>query len=46
MPESARVGDFCPNEACADNGKRQGEHQESIVKCGKTKLGSVDSAGG
>lgn len=39
MPEFARVGDFCPNEACADHGKRQGERQENIVKCGKTKAG-------
>jgi transposase-like protein len=39
MPEFARVGDFCPNEACADYGKRQGEQQKNIVKCGKTKAG-------
>lgn len=39
MPEFARVGDFCPNEACADHGKQQGEHQKNIVKCGKTKAG-------
>ena len=39
MPEFARVGDFCPNEACADYGKRQGKEQTNIVKCGKTKAG-------
>lgn len=39
MPEFARVGDFCPNEACADYGKQQGEHQRNVVKCGKTKAG-------
>jgi transposase-like protein len=39
MPEFARVGDFCPNEACADQGKRQGKDQKNIVKCGKTKAG-------
>lgn len=39
MPEFAHVGDFCLNEACADYGKRQGEQQKNIVKCGKTKAG-------
>lgn len=39
MPEFARVGDFCPNEACADYGKRQSEQQKNIVKCGKTRAG-------
>ncbi|MGQ9467403.1 MAG: transposase [Anaerolineae bacterium] len=39
MPEFARVGDFCPNEACADYGKLQGEHQRNVVKYGKTKAG-------
>ena len=39
MPEFARVSDFRPNEACADNGKRQSKHQRNIVKCGKTKAG-------
>lgn len=39
MPEFARVGDFCPNEACADYGKRQSEQQKNIVRCGKTKAG-------
>ena len=35
MPKFAHVGDFCPNEACADDGKPQ----KNIVKCGKTKAG-------
>ncbi|MGB9578595.1 MAG: transposase [Halothiobacillaceae bacterium] len=39
MPTFARVGDFCPNEACADYGKQQSEHQRNVVKCGKTKAG-------
>ncbi len=39
MPGFARAGDFCPNEACVDYGKPQGEHQRNIVKCGKTKAG-------
>ncbi len=39
MPGFARVGDFCPKGACADYGKRQGEHQKKTVKCGKTKAG-------
>ena len=39
MPEFAQVGDFCPNEACADHGKRQTECQKNIVKLGKTKAG-------
>lgn len=39
MPELAHVGDFCLNQACADYGKRQGEFQKNIVKCGKTKAG-------
>ena len=39
MPKFARVGDFCPNKACADYGKRQSKRQKNIVKCGKTKAG-------
>ncbi|MEO0249896.1 MAG: hypothetical protein ABIN58_10265 [candidate division WOR-3 bacterium] len=39
MPEFAHVGDFCPNEACADYGKRQSEQQKNMVKCGKTQAG-------
>lgn len=39
MPEFAQVGDFCPNTACDDYGKRQDEHQRNIVKFGKTRAG-------
>jgi transposase-like protein len=39
MPEFAQVGDFCPNEACADYGKRQSKDEKNIVKYGKTKAG-------
>jgi len=39
MPEFAQVGDFCPNEACADYGKRQSKDQKNIVKFGKTRAG-------
>lgn len=39
MPEFAQVGDFCPNKACADYGKRQREGQTNIVRFGKTKAG-------
>jgi hypothetical protein len=39
MPEFAQVGDYCPNEVCADYGKRQNERQNNVVKFGKTKAG-------
>ena len=39
MPEFAQVGDFCPNEVCADYGKRQNQGQKNVVKFGKTKVG-------
>jgi transposase-like protein len=39
MPKFARVGDFCPNQVCADYGKRQSKRQKSIVKFGRTKTG-------
>lgn len=39
MPKFARVGDFCPNKACADYGKQQSKRRKNIVKCGKTKAG-------
>ena len=39
MTKFAQVGDFCPDEACSDYGKRQGERQHNIVKYGKTKAG-------
>ena len=36
----AHVGDFCPNEACPDNGKLQSApEQENIKKAGKTEKG-------
>lgn len=35
----AHVGDFCPNTACADYGKLQGEQQRNIKKHGMTKAG-------
>jgi transposase-like protein len=39
MTKFAQVGDFCPNETCADYGKRQSDQQHNIVKFGKTKAG-------
>ena len=40
MPEQVKVGDFCPNEACADYGKLQPEvEKRNIKKFGKTKAG-------
>jgi transposase-like protein len=39
MPEFAQVGDFCPNEVCADYGKRESKGQKNIVKFGKTRAG-------
>ncbi len=39
MPKFARVGDFCPNKACADYGKRQSKRRKNIIKCGKTQAG-------
>jgi hypothetical protein len=33
------LGDCCPNTACADHGKLQSEHQQNIIKFGKTKAG-------
>jgi transposase-like protein len=39
MSTFAQVGDFCPNEACPDYGKLQSEHQQNIIKFGKTKAG-------
>ena len=35
----AQVGDFCPNEACPDWGKLQGDHHQNIISFGKTKAG-------
>ena len=39
MPEFARAGDFCPNTACADHGKKQDEGQPNLIKFGRTKAG-------
>jgi len=40
MQKFARVGDFCPNEACPDYGKVQdGQTQRNIRKFGKTQSG-------
>jgi len=39
MSEFAQVGDFCPNEICADYGKLQSGEQHNINKFGKTKAG-------
>ena len=39
MPEFTQVGDFCPNTACADYGKKQGQGQHNIIKFGQTKAG-------
>jgi transposase-like protein len=39
MEQFAKPGDFCPNEACPDYGKRQGGQQQNIKKSGKTKKG-------
>jgi transposase-like protein len=39
MSRFAQVGDFCPNKTCTDYGKRQSEHQQNIIRFGKTKAG-------
>ena len=40
MEKFAKVGDFCPNEACPDYGKLQvGQKQPNIRKFGRTKKG-------
>jgi len=40
MEKFAKVGDFCPNEACRDYGKLQnGQTQANIRKFGKTRRG-------
>ena len=40
MEEFARAGEFCPNHACPDYGKRQdGQTQRNIKKAGKTTSG-------
>lgn len=39
MSKFAQVGDFCPNEICADYGKLQSDQQHNVIKFGKTKIG-------
>ena len=39
MEQFAKVGDFCPNEACCDYGKLQHDQQQSIIKFGRTRAG-------
>jgi transposase-like protein len=39
MSQFAQVGDFCPNKVCTDYGKGQDEHQQNIIRFGKTKAG-------
>lgn len=39
MSKFAQVGDFCPNEVCADYGQVQSEQQQNIIRFGKTKAG-------
>ena len=40
MSDFAHVGDFCPNEACADYGKLQKDQSKrNIRKAGKTRRG-------
>lgn len=39
MPKFAQVGDFCPSKACSEYGKLQSEHQQNMIKFGKTKAG-------
>ena len=34
-----QVGDFCPNEDCADYGKPQSRNQQNIIKYGKNRAG-------
>ena len=39
MSRFAQAAGFCPNEACPDWGKLQGDHQRNIIRFGKTKAG-------
>jgi transposase-like protein len=39
MSRFAQVGDFCPNKVCPEYGKLQSEHQQNIIRFGKTKAG-------
>jgi transposase-like protein len=37
MSKFAQVGDFCPNTECADHGKLQSDHQQNIIRFGRTE---------
>jgi transposase-like protein len=39
MSKFVQVGDFCPNKVCPDHGKMQSDHQQNIIRFGKTKAG-------
>ena len=39
MEKFAKPGDFCPNEACRDNGQLQHGQQQNLTKFGKTRKG-------
>ena len=39
MEGFAQVGEFCPNESCADYGRLQSSQERNITKAGKTKKG-------
>jgi len=39
MEKFAKPGDFCPNEACPDQGKLQNDQQRNIDKFGKSSKG-------
>lgn len=39
MEKFAKPGDFCPNEACPEYGKRQSGQQRNLEKYGKTRKG-------
>jgi transposase-like protein len=39
MEKFAKLGDFCPNEACPDYGKLQTVQQQNLAKFGKTHKG-------
>lgn len=39
MEKFAKPGEFCPNKACPDYGKLQGDQQQNLEKFGKTRKG-------
>lgn len=39
MEQFAKPGEFCPEEACPDYGKRQSGQQQNIEKYGRTRQG-------